>query len=442
VKSTAFKSPAVPRLARWRSGTVGAGLVLASGCATPTLNQRVWSADAGAFLSYDFGGPRAGHFGLGLETRLIYAQQQFECSQGSVGYGGFAGRVALFGWDQVRVSVAPQLGLTTPGPFVPSLGGELGGGYRFGREAGLFLQPGVEASVASALFVRVEHLLGRDNVDGAFAHSGSVDLGGRLGPRAGQGCYVVGRPLRRDEGRAPLPIAVSGVVAPRSVHGAPADMSLDDDDRREAASVWAERACTEWASVPAFWELAQQLEGCGAPPALAQHARAAAEDEMRHALHATALAATLARAELALEPPVMSHRVSASGASALVRLAVESWLDGCVGEGTASACAVAEAELAAAVDLRAGHRIIAADEARHAELGWEILAWALSAADTETRAIIARATGGPERPAGPPHRGRTLEAYGCLTESAQSRVRHRALAESSSRRAALLARQT
>src|SRR5450755_4533126 len=82
-KSTAFKSPAVPRPARWRSGTVGAGLVLASGCATPTLNQRVWSADARAFLSHDFGGPRAGHFGLGLETRLIYAQQQFECSQGS-----------------------------------------------------------------------------------------------------------------------------------------------------------------------------------------------------------------------------------------------------------------------------------------------------------------------------------------------------------------------
>src|SRR5262249_33786132 len=50
--------------------------------------------------------------------------------------------------------------------------------------------------------------------------------------------------------------------------------------------------------------------------------------------------------------------------------------DGCITEATAAAIAADEAAAAGTLSVRNAQRAIAADEARHAELGWAILEWA------------------------------------------------------------------
>ena len=216
---------------------------------------------------------------------------------------------------------------------------------------------------------------------------------------------------------APLPVPVLG---PRQ----PSDASSDSDDEDAAARVWAGRAAAEWASVPAFWELAEQLAACGAPESLQARAIEAAEQEIGHALSAASFAASLAKAELALQPPALVPRDPVGGRQGLKRLALESWTDGCVGEGAAAARAAAEAETAEAAAIRSGQRVVAAEEGRHAELGWDILAWALAAADRDTRTSILGSINQEQNP----HAETTqsgdgaLAAFGCLSGRALGRV--------------------
>ncbi|HKP64571.1 MAG TPA: hypothetical protein VJV78_47875, partial [Polyangiales bacterium] len=72
----------------------------------------------------------------------------------------------------------------------------------------------------------------------------------------------------------------------------------------------------------------------------------------------------------------------------LVRLAVESWLDGCLAEGCAARQAKRAAELAEQGAAQQLQRRIAADEQRHADLAWDTLAWTLSQAGDEIRAAL------------------------------------------------------
>jgi hypothetical protein len=121
----------------------------------------------------------------------MYAQQQFDC--GSFGgrgtfFGGVAARVTLVGFDQLRLLAAPQFGFAGPvmhlGPLMnASVGGEVGIGYRLGRDRGPFLQPGLEVSAGNALFLRVDHALWQEGEPPAVAHSGSFDFGLRATPK-------------------------------------------------------------------------------------------------------------------------------------------------------------------------------------------------------------------------------------------------------------------
>jgi hypothetical protein len=206
------------------------------------------------------------------------------------------------------------------------------------------------------------------------------------------------------------------------------------DEEREAAALWAARACAEWASVPAFWELAEQLDVCGAPAALADRALAAAADEIRHALHAAGVAASLAGAAVALEPPAHLPRQPATGPAGLLRLAAESWTDGCLTEGAAAACATAEADAAGIAALRSALRQVAVDEKRHAELAWDILAWSLAAAEGETRAAVRAVASQPIMPPGIAGTQPSLHAYGCLSSLTQAEIGRRHLAEACTRR--------
>jgi hypothetical protein len=84
----------------------------------------------------------------------------------------------------------------------------------------------------------------------------------------------------------------------------------------------------------------------------------------------------------------------------------------------AAASLAREAEGARSPELRAALGEIAADEARHAQLAWDVLAWTLSVGNADLRATLARAGAPLHDPAG----ADDLAALGCLPPQARHQV--------------------
>ena len=177
-----------------------------------------------------------------------------------------------------------------------------------------------------------------------------------------------GRPLRGKDGLAALPVL--------NIQ----DLDLDEapkDTRNRLATVWSKRAQQEWASVPAFQQLMEQLRANDAPESFVRRAETAGEDEVRHAVLAAGMVSKFTERTVALDSAETETREPVMGREGLKRLAVESWLDGCLGEGLAAVSVAEEAEVTTMPDVRAALQQIARDEYKHAELGWDILAWAV-----------------------------------------------------------------
>src|SRR5262245_61741100 len=81
--------------------------------------------------------------------------------------------------------------------------------------------------------------------------------------------------------------------------------------------------------------------------------------------------------------------------AALVCLAQEAWIDGCLGEGAAAGAAAAAVAEAHAPEARATQEIIARDEGRHAELAWDVLAWCWQPRTPEVRDALGAAADEP-----------------------------------------------
>lgn len=155
-----------------------------------------------------------------------------------------------------------------------------------------------------------------------------------------------------------------------------------------AARAWVEDAQAEAASVPAFLCLAAELLHARAPLALVDRALDAAADEIRHARACAELASSLAGTRVVPTAPAPPKRARLRGNAALTRLAAESWLDGCLNEGAAAARAARAARSARVPRASALQTRIAVDEARHAELGWDVLAFALSRGGSQVRDTV------------------------------------------------------
>lgn len=168
---------------------------------------------------------------------------------------------------------------------------------------------------------------------------------------------VAGRPLVRD-GR---------MVAP-AITRLPRFARAED---RAVRDHFARAARLEYSSVWAFLRLAAELAAVGAPAALIARALDAADDEVRHAEQCARAAGGVALAALPAE--LARPRFTARSPRALAVLAAEAWREGCIEEGAAAE----EARLAAgeATANAAMLAAIAADERRHAELSWAVLAW-------------------------------------------------------------------
>jgi hypothetical protein len=145
--------------------------------------------------------------------------------------------------------------------------------------------------------------------------------------------------------------------------------------------LWREAAAHEADAVVAFTDLAARLTAVGAPPALVERCRRAAQDEARHTSDCDRLARHYGTPRPAISTPNLAPVCQSLAHTArrrrteIIRLAVESFIDGVVGEGFAAARLEAGARTIADPWAANMLRRIASDERGHAALGADIVRW-------------------------------------------------------------------
>lgn len=155
-----------------------------------------------------------------------------------------------------------------------------------------------------------------------------------------------------------------------------ATVRLDGRRLRVLAEAWCADGLAEHASVASFARFALELMALAAPADLVASAHQAALDEVKHARACFALARRYGGRDVAPGAFPMGGSVEVS--SDLVELAARVALEGCVGETVAAMQAAHQLEVARDPEVRRVLAMIAEDEARHAELAWRTISWALS----------------------------------------------------------------
>jgi hypothetical protein len=354
--------------------------LVAAGLVGSLTTSRAEAADVrhtvspGLLFSVSFGDKTA--FGLGLDARYTAAFQRS---------GGYAAGVGVF-------AQATWLNFSA-GRFAAGLHGggdvERDGTFAMDGEVGYTYRTAYDEANPGGHGLHLG-IMGTPLAFGEISLRGSIPFPGeRHKPELTFGIgarfpsiftpldFGSGRPLRIGEERA-LP-SVLASARRRRVPTAP----IDSATRAQLASAWLADARAEGSSIPAFLALAAELRALGAPRELEERALAAAQDERRHTAACLAVAGDLAGLDLALGPlPRPSPSREPRGAR-LLRLAVESWEDGCLGEGLA-----AERARRSRGPINAR---IARDEQRHADLAWSVLAWSLAEGGRPVRDAVAGA---------------------------------------------------
>lgn len=195
-------------------------------------------------------------------------------------------------------------------------------------------------------------------------------------------CYCCGRPMtidgrRREASATPRAdwLAVSAAVE-----------ALPDPALRQALSeAWLGDALLEHASIASFARFTLQLLNLGAPSELVEASQQASLDEVRHARDCFALASRYGTAPLG--PSELDLR-GALAECTLEQAVTATIVEGCIGETIASAMADAQHQRARDNQARAVLARIADDEARHAELAWRFLRWALQVGGDSVAVVV------------------------------------------------------
>lgn len=186
-----------------------------------------------------------------------------------------------------------------------------------------------------------------------------------------------------------------------------------EQHQREFADAWALSARVEHASIASFSNLALRLIVVGAPPDLIAGAHRAALDEIEHARIAFAFAAAYGETSVGPAPFEEAARLRADGG--LAALALETFVDGCIGETIAAVEAGVAASRATDPVIASALTAIAEDETRHAELAWSILAWCARSSRSVLDPLRAMSIVNSQPPCSVSSNGRDdLEDYGFL----------------------------
>ena len=231
---------------------------------------------------------------------------------------------------------------------------------------------------------------------------------------------VVGRPLPSEHGplAAPIDNAKRGWS---EEHLRPCVDDLSPAERDIIAQRWIRDGLFEHAAIASFSRLALALMAASADADLVQAAHEAAIDEVRHAKLALSLAAGY-RGEPVAPGPLPLPEALPFGID-LTELALSSVIEGAVGETLAAVVAAEQAAVATDPAVRRVLRVIADDEARHAELAFRVIAFAIAAGGKPVRDVVAQAfvqasTRLPKPPEDVPLPAHVAEAHGFVTSSA------------------------
>ncbi|MCA9618946.1 MAG: ferritin-like domain-containing protein [Myxococcales bacterium] len=184
----------------------------------------------------------------------------------------------------------------------------------------------------------------------------------------------VGRPLMVGDSARTAPVVAGDAWSHRNVGGT-VSAALDEAQRAELAEHWRRDGLFEHASVASFARFALELMALGAPPELVEGAHRAALDEVAHAKLCFQLASRFAGRDE--DPGALEGLRDVTVRADLVQLAVATFHEGCVGETIAALVAGEQRERAVDPEVAQALAQIAEDEARHAELAWATVAWAL-----------------------------------------------------------------
>jgi hypothetical protein len=188
-------------------------------------------------------------------------------------------------------------------------------------------------------------------------------------------CYCCGRPMTVDGQARRAAATRRGDWAEAITASGEGDReALSEDLRLALRDAWLDDALLEHASVASFARFTLQLMALGAPSWLVEASQQASLDEVRHARDCFALASRYADAPLGpTQLPLHGALVETSLADAVAATIIE----GCIGETIASAMAAEQLHHACDPQARATLERIVEDEARHAELAWTFVRWAM-----------------------------------------------------------------
>ena len=248
--------------------------------------------------------------------------------------------------------------------------------------------------------------------------SPACEPGQYVDPSGGCHYHNRGRPLR-EEGVPRL-----AATKPR---GGWASTPSPGSIRAEVAAAWSAAAAAEHSSVAAFAQLSLSLLALGAPSELVQACHVAAMEEVDHAARSYAIASRFAGVALGPGPLPLP---SAAPPVDLVRLAIETFTEGCVAE-TAAALEAEEARVAADDhEIQGTLEVIARDEASHAAFAFRLVAWALREGGAPVRAALEdKVASVEEETLGRPPREGLHVSFGMLDAASFAAVRARALRE-------------
>jgi hypothetical protein len=198
---------------------------------------------------------------------------------------------------------------------------------------------------------------------------------------AAQGTVQVAR-------RVPMPGLSTGVCVGRRPAGCGASArpapgyGCPTDPSASVGQFFANVARLERSAASAFRVIAAELAALGAPLRLRRAAFRAARDEVRHG----EIMARLARRH-GVEPPL--EQIEARSLRSLFAFALDNVIEGCVRETYGAACARYQAAVARDADVRLQLGRVAREEARHAELSWQIHEWARALLSEAQRSELA-----------------------------------------------------
>ncbi len=176
------------------------------------------------------------------------------------------------------------------------------------------------------------------------------------------------------------PLVVGGEAARPAVVG--------DAAPNDHAARWVRAMTEEYASVAAFARVSLALMALGAPAELVARTHRAALDEIDHARRCAEMAARFG-AEVALG--ALPEAVAPLDRVGFAELAVATVREGCVNEGAGAEEARRELERCEDPVVREVLAVIARDEAEHARLAWDTVAWCCERGGVAVRERVAEA---------------------------------------------------